>query len=181
MRVELSEVLCTGSKRVHRLLIACRECQKISIAMYSTVHWLNVVSVKRCFNTIIWNCRLMREISFRENAHYQGSLRYRAPQPASKWDAPEISDRDLAGGKVNKCPLWWARSAVEALHQAAEDYLVTIMEDANLLAIHARRVTVQPRDIHLARRIRGCEAPTVSNSCSAWHVLGTAKTVTRVS
>ena len=130
---------------------------KYTSTMYSTVHWLNVMSVKilLCFNTIIWNCRLMREISFRENASYQGSLQYRAPQPASKWNAPEISDRDLAGGKVNKCPLWWARSAVEALHQAAEDYLVTIMEDANLLAIHARRVTVQPRDIQLNRCIRG--------------------------
>ena len=128
---------------------------KYTSTMYSTVHWLNVVSVERCFNTIIWNCRLMREISFREDAWYRGSLCYRASQPASKWDAPDISERDLAGGKANKCPLWWAKSAVEALHQAAEDYLVTIMEDANLLAIHARRVTVQPRDIQLTRCIRG--------------------------
>ena len=123
--------------------------------MYSTVHWLNVMSVERCFNTTIWNCRLMREISFSEDARYRGSMCYRAPQPASKWDAPDISKRDLAGGKVNKCPLRWAKSAVEVLHQAAKDYLVTIMEDANLLAIHARCVTVQPRDIQLARRIRG--------------------------
>ena len=39
------------------------------------------------------------------------------------------------------CP-WWARRAVEALHKAAESYLVNLLEDANLLAIHARRVTV---------------------------------------
>ena len=124
--------------------------------MYSTVHQLNVVSVERCFNTIIiWNCRLVREISFRESACYAASHIYAAPVPASTWDAPDLSDQQLASGRVNKCPLQWARSAVEALHQAAEDYLVTIMEDANLLAIHARRVTVQPRDIQLARRIRG--------------------------
>ena len=49
----------------------------------------------------------------------------------------------------------WAVGAVDALHEAAEDYLVTLLEDANLLAIHARCVTVQPRDIQLARRIRG--------------------------
>ena len=45
--------------------------------------------------------------------------------------------------------------AVDALHEAAEDYLVTLLEDANLLAIHAKHVTMQPRDIQLARRIRG--------------------------
>ena len=45
--------------------------------------------------------------------------------------------------------------AVGALHEAAEAYLVGLMEDANALAIHARRVTVQPRDIQLARKIRG--------------------------
>jgi histone H3 len=45
--------------------------------------------------------------------------------------------------------------AVGALHQASEMYLVGLMSDANLLALHARRVTLQPRDIQLARRIRG--------------------------
>ena len=48
-----------------------------------------------------------------------------------------------------------AVSAIRALHQASEAYLVGLLEDANLLAIHAKRVTVQPRDIQLARRIRG--------------------------
>ena len=34
-------------------------------------------------------------------------------------------------------------------------YIVGLLEDANLLAIHARRVTLQKRDLQLARRIRG--------------------------
>ena len=46
-------------------------------------------------------------------------------------------------------------NALKALHEASESYLVGLMEDANLLALHAKRVTLQPRDIHLARRIRG--------------------------
>ena len=46
-------------------------------------------------------------------------------------------------------------SAILALQQAAEAYLVGLFEDTNLCAIHARRVTILPRDIHLARRIRG--------------------------
>lgn len=45
--------------------------------------------------------------------------------------------------------------ALEALQTACEDFLVGLMEDANLCAIHARRVTIMPRDIQLARRIRG--------------------------
>ena len=44
---------------------------------------------------------------------------------------------------------------MDALHEASENYLVGMMEDANLLAIHAKRFTIQPRDIQLARRIRG--------------------------
>ena len=49
----------------------------------------------------------------------------------------------------------WAVGVVDALHEASEDYLITLLEDANLLAIHTRHVTLQPRDIQLARRIRG--------------------------
>ena len=48
----------------------------------------------------------------------------------------------------------WTPGAVDALHEASEDYLITLLEDANL-AIHTKRVTLQPRDIQLARRIRG--------------------------
>ncbi|KAK4537333.1 hypothetical protein CDCA_CDCA12G3358 [Cyanidium caldarium] len=52
----------------------------------------------------------------------------------------------------------WQASALEALQTAAEDYLVRLFEDSNLCAIHARRVTIMPRDIALARRIRGYHA-----------------------
>ena len=42
-----------------------------------------------------------------------------------------------------------------ALQEAAEAYLVGLFEDTNLCAIHAKRVTIMPKDIILARRIRG--------------------------
>ena len=45
--------------------------------------------------------------------------------------------------------------AVLALQEASEAYLVGLFEDSNLCAIHAKRVTIMPKDIHLARRIRG--------------------------
>lgn len=46
-------------------------------------------------------------------------------------------------------------SAVSALHEASESYLVGLFQDTNLCAIHAKRVTVTPKDMQLARRIRG--------------------------
>ena len=45
--------------------------------------------------------------------------------------------------------------AVLALQEAGEANLVGLMEQANLCAIHAKRVTIMPRDIQLACRIRG--------------------------
>nr|XP_056702263.1 histone H3-like centromeric protein A [Euleptes europaea] len=49
----------------------------------------------------------------------------------------------------------WQAMALLALQEAAEAFLVHLMEDAYLCAIHARRVTLFPKDMQLARRIRG--------------------------
>ena len=46
-------------------------------------------------------------------------------------------------------------TAIVALQEATEAYLVSLFEDTNLCAIHAKRVTIMPKDIQLARRIRG--------------------------
>ncbi len=46
-------------------------------------------------------------------------------------------------------------TAVEALQEASEAYIVALFEDCNLCAIHAKRVTIQEKDMKLARRIRG--------------------------
>jgi histone H3 len=54
-----------------------------------------------------------------------------------------------------KTDLRFQSSAVLALQEAAEAYLVGLFEDTNLCAIHAKRVTIMPRDMQLARRIRG--------------------------
>ena len=59
-----------------------------------------------------------------------------------------------AEGEKAFCPCW-AKGAVDAIHKASENYLVGMMEDANLLAIHAKRFTIQPRDIQLAHHIHG--------------------------
>ena len=46
-------------------------------------------------------------------------------------------------------------TAIMALQEASEAYLVSLFEDTNLCAIHAKRVTIMPKDMQLARRIRG--------------------------
>ena len=42
---------------------------------------------------------------------------------------------------------------VMALQEAAEVYLVQLLEDSNLCTIHTKHVTIQPKDIQLARRM----------------------------
>lgn len=70
-----------------------------------------------------------------------------------------------------KTDLRFQSSAIGALQESAEAYLVSLFEDtyvqyishctlltrhrSNLAAIHAKRVTIQPKDIQLARRLRG--------------------------
>jgi histone H3 len=54
-----------------------------------------------------------------------------------------------------KSNLRFQSCAIQALQEASEAYLVSLFEDTNLCAIHAKRVTIMPHDIALARRIRG--------------------------
>ena len=68
--------------------------------------------------------------------------------------------REIAGdSKIITSPLCgrvrFQSTAIMALQEAAEAYLVGLFEDSNLCAIHAKRVTIMPKDIQLARRICG--------------------------
>lgn len=53
-----------------------------------------------------------------------------------------------------KTDIRFQASAMAALQEASEAYLSSLFEDANLCAIHAKRVTINPNDLHLALRIR---------------------------
>ncbi len=61
--------------------------------------------------------------------------------------------REIAQGF--QTDLRFQSTAILALQEAAEAYLVGLFEDTNLCAIHAKRVTIMPKDMQLARRIRG--------------------------
>ena len=45
--------------------------------------------------------------------------------------------------------------AITALQEVTEAYMVGIFEDTNLCAIHAKQVTIMPKDVQLAQRLRG--------------------------
>ena len=61
--------------------------------------------------------------------------------------------RELASG--HKEGLRWQASAVAAMQESTEAFAVGLLSDANLCALHAKRVTLQVRDVQLARRLRG--------------------------
>ncbi len=63
--------------------------------------------------------------------------------------------REIAGDVKTDEIVRFQGSAVLALQEAAEAFLVQTFEDTNLCAIHAKRVTIAPKDIQLARRLRG--------------------------
>lgn len=70
---------------------------------------------------------------------------------------PQVKE---VAGTLTREPMRWQAEALLALQEATESYIIGLMEDANLCAIHAKRVTIMVRDLHLARRIRGLADPT---------------------
>lgn len=92
------------------------------------------------------------EKSLKEIRKYQGStelLIRRAPF--------QRLVREITG--TFKERLRFQSQALLALQEASEAYLTGVFEDANLCAIHGKRVTIMPKDVQLARRVRGenCE------------------------
>lgn len=90
-------------------------------------------------------------VALREIKRYQKSTDLLLPRAPFQRVVREITgahDPDLR----------FAAQALIALQEAAEAYLVGIFEDTQLCAIHAKRVTVQKKDMELARRIRGDDA-----------------------
>ena len=54
-----------------------------------------------------------------------------------------------------KTDLRFQESAILALQEGAEAYIIGLLDDSNLCAIHSKRVTIMPKDIQLSRRLRG--------------------------
>ena len=105
----------------------------------------NVEHVEHCKLVSNISYRLVKEITYCEWHRRRGH----------KADTPDYMKEELAAGEKNICPMRWTKGTIKALHEGTKAYMTGLMEDANLLAIHACRYTVQPQDIQLARRIRG--------------------------
>ncbi|KAL3089991.1 hypothetical protein niasHS_006443 [Heterodera schachtii] len=63
--------------------------------------------------------------------------------------------REVTQGMTVADDIKWRGLALLALQEAAELYLIGLLEDTNLCAIHAGRVTIMPKDMQLVRKIRG--------------------------
>ena len=48
-----------------------------------------------------------------------------------------------------------SKEAVSCLQESAEMFLINLLEDTQLSAIHAKRITIKPIDMQFARRLRG--------------------------
>lgn len=117
-------------------------------------HLLNLASLKRATRTPgIWRLDLV----WRE----QNSQAVWSHSVTSLFSSPLSPQRlSLAGphGESSRCPL----ACVSLFYfsfcpQAAEAFLIHLFEDAYLLSLHAGRVTLFPKDVQLARRIRGIQ------------------------
>ena len=91
-------------------------------------------------------------VALREIRRYQKSTKVLIPRSRFSLAVRAIA-LDYVGSQHR-----WQSAAVLALQYAAEAYLTSLFEDANLCAIHANRVTINPKDIQLARRLRNEKA-----------------------
>jgi histone H3 len=90
------------------------------------------------------------EVAIREIRKYQKSTELLMRRLPFQRLVREIA-RDVCG----KFDIRFQTTAILALQEATEAYLVGLFEDTNLCAIHAKRVTILPKDLTLAQRLRG--------------------------
>ena len=97
-------------------------------------------------------------VALREIRRYQQSTEYLIKRTPFHKLIREISQECrvcLDGPGTPSVQVRFQSTAIAALQEAAENVIFGLFEDVNLLAVHAKRVTVMPRDIRLALRIRG--------------------------
>jgi len=93
-------------------------------------------------------------VALREIRKYQGSTDLLIRKLPFQRLVREICN-ELISMSEHPNGMRWQENAVLALQESSENYFVHLYEDANLEAIHAKRVTIQVKDMQIARRIRG--------------------------
>ena len=97
-------------------------------------------------------------VALREISRYQKSMECLIKRSQFQKLIREISQEYRVcpdGPGTPSIQVRYQSTAIAALQEAAENFIVGLFEDVNLLAVLAKRVTVMPRDIRLALRIRG--------------------------
>ena len=97
-------------------------------------------------------------VALREICQYQKSTELLIRKAPFQWVIYEIMRGIQNDLRIQAAAVW-------GLQEAAEAYLVGLFKDSNLCAVHAKWVTIMPRDIHLARRICG-ERTEISLACN---------------
>ena len=93
-------------------------------------------------------------VALREIRRYQKSSELLLRKAPFQRLVRELADKLKVQGVVTN-EVRFQSHALMALQEASEAYLVSLFDDTNLCAIHAKRVTIMTRDMQLARRIRG--------------------------
>ena len=101
-------------------------------------------------------------LALREIRKYQKSTEYLIPKAPFHRLVREITQA-LAPGLGYR----YQSTALAALQEAVEVYAICLLSDAQIAAIHARRITVMPKDLHIVRRLRG-EAEIPQHVRSQW-------------
>ena len=85
-------------------------------------------------------------VALREIKHYQGNTKLLLPKLPFQRLVREVTQRYLLDAR-------FTRTAMRALQEAAEAHLINLFEDSNLVAIHAKRMTIMHRDMQVAARL----------------------------
>jgi histone H3 len=89
--------------------------------------------------------RALREIKF----YQKGTGHLIRRRPFARLIREYLNEHTLRSGEVCRIQ----ENALLALHEASEAMLVALFEDTSLCGIHAKRVTIQPKDVQLAKKL----------------------------
>ena len=91
-----------------------------------------------------------RRHHYRPGTHSLWEIWYYQKRVGLLWLIREICHHDMS-----KPDIHFQAGAIAAVQEGTEAYLVGLLEDTQLEAIRGRCITIMPKDIHIARRIRG--------------------------
>ena len=142
-------------------------CRNLSFLILWMLRMLGLLFIKSCFlfrRRSRSGTKALREIRF-----YQKSTHFLIPKLSFCRVVKETLQRE------SNHDLRIQSKALEALQTSAESFLIRFLEDANLCAIHGKRVTLQQKDVRLVQALKyeSLKMPDITHKWGAQNVLGT--------